>query len=120
MQNYVSSIDNKLKQSKLNNVILSLDCLVSCSTNDKTEQNYGVIEYSGPISPGQVIKGSKKPMKSGTPVIADNIFLGVINNDGDLTVSKTDTDTINAHCRREDRFTTNCVVRVAVSALRKT
>ncbi|MBQ2173741.1 MAG: hypothetical protein II453_01325 [Alphaproteobacteria bacterium] len=87
MQNYVSSIDNKLKQSKLNNVILSLDCLVSCSTNDKTEQNYGVIEYSGPISPGQVIKGSKKPMKSGTPVIADNIFLGVINNDGDLTVS---------------------------------
>ena len=39
---------------------------------------------------------------------------------GDLTVSKTDTDPINAHCRREDRFTTNCVVRVAVSALRKT
>ena len=46
--------------------------------------------------------------------------LGTVLSAGDLTVSKTDTDPINAHYRREDRFTTNCVVRLAISAPRKT
>ena len=46
---YVSSIENRYSRAKLNNDIHSLDDFVSFTTNDKTEQEYGTIDYCGPL-----------------------------------------------------------------------
>lgn len=85
----VSSIHDKKPRGQLNRVIESLDCFVSCTTNDVTEQNYGVISYAGPIYKGQIIKGNKKAHKSGTPVVVSNTYIGMIKSSGDLEVENT-------------------------------
>lgn len=85
----VSSIQDKKPRGQLNRVIESLDCFVSCTTNDETEQNYGVISYAGPIYKGQIIKGNKKAHKSGTPVVVSNTYIGMIKSSGDLEVENT-------------------------------
>ncbi len=85
---YVSSETNKVQQAKLNNVITSLKDFVACTTNDKTEQEYGVIEYNGAICLGQTIKGNKKPRTRNVPVISNNnVFLGYLDETGSLVVS---------------------------------
>jgi len=85
---YVSSEKNKVSQAKLNNVITSLKDFVSCTTNDKTEQDYGVIEYNGAICLGQKIQGTKKPRTQNVPIISNNnVFLGYLDASGTLTVS---------------------------------
>lgn len=83
---YVSSIDNREKRSKLNNVIESLNKFVTCTTPDVTCQNYGTLSYCGPICVGQFIQGDKKAMKAGTPVTAMGVYLGKVNNDGLLKI----------------------------------
>lgn len=83
---YVSSVKNTYKKAKLNNVIQSLNCFVSCTTPDVTEQDYGVICYCGKVAKGQYIKGNRPPRKAGTPVIVSNIWLGTIDNNGNLYV----------------------------------
>lgn len=85
---YVSSEADKMKQSKLNNVITSLKDYVSCTTPDSTIQDFGTLEYEGTICLGQVIKGNKKPRATNVPIISDNnVFLGYMNENGNLTVS---------------------------------
>lgn len=85
---YVSSEVNKYKQQKLNNVIQSLSDYVSCTTNDCTNQIYGTIDYCGYIYEGQVISGDKKPRRQDVPIkTTNNIFLGYLDNNGNLTVS---------------------------------
>lgn len=96
---YVSSIPNRFKKAKLNNVIQSLNCFVSCSCPDVTEQDYGYICYCGCVYDGQYIKGNKKPQKSGTPVIVNNTWLGTIDNNGYLKVENT--------CSSEASFVTS-------------
>ena len=87
---YVSSEADKMKQSKLNNVITSLKDYVSCTTPDSTIQDFGTLEYEGTICLGQVIKGNKKPRASNVPIISNNnVFLGYLDENGDLTVSNT-------------------------------
>lgn len=83
---YVSSIDNREKRSKLNNVIKSLSDFVTCTTPDVTCQNYGIIDYCGTICKGQIIPGNHKSMRSGTPVTACGTYIGKINGDGNLKV----------------------------------
>lgn len=84
---YVSSEKDRVKQSQLNNVIQSLNCFVSCTTPDTTQQDYGEICYTGPIKKGQIIKGNKKPKKAGTPVIANGAWLGNIDRNGQLIIT---------------------------------
>lgn len=86
---YVSSVKNQYKKAKLNNVIQSLNCFVSCTTPDVTQQDYGVICYCGKIAKGQYIRGNKPPKKAGTPVIVSNVWLGTIDNNGNLLVENT-------------------------------
>lgn len=86
---YVSSEQNRVKKSQLNNVIQSLNCFVSCTTPDKTEQEYGILEYTGTIKKGQVLYGNKKPKKAGTPVIAGGAWLGNIDKNGRLIITNT-------------------------------
>ncbi len=84
---FVSSEKNKYQQVKLNNVIQSLSDFVNCTTNDCTKQEYGEINYFGPISIGQIICGNKKPRKQNVPVITtNNIFLGYLDPNGTITV----------------------------------
>ena len=83
---HVTSVENKYSRAKLNNVLDSLNCLVSCTTNDVTEQDYGVLDYCGPIVIGQTITGNKRPRKSGTPVIVSNVYLGKIDANGSLVI----------------------------------
>ena len=83
---HVTSVENKYSRAKMNNVLDSLNCLVSCTTNDVTEQDYGVLDYCGPVILGQTIYGNKRPRKSGTPVIVSNVFLGSIDANGSLTI----------------------------------
>lgn len=87
MTNYVSSESNRYKRTKLNNVILSLNCFVSCTTNDKTIQDYGTLCYKGSVAVGQVIAGDRVPRKAGTPIIYNNTYLGQVDNDGNLVVT---------------------------------
>jgi len=85
---YVSSEENRYKQEKLNNVLKSLDDFVSCTTNDKTCQDFGIIDYCGALTLGQKIQGSKRPKSSGFPVFtSDNIYVGELDANGTLTVS---------------------------------
>ena len=56
---YVSSVDETKKRDSVNNVIKSLSCFITETTNDKTCQDYGYICYMGPIQVGQVIHGTK-------------------------------------------------------------
>lgn len=89
MQNnvtYVSSVDNTWKKTKLNNVIESLNCFVSNTTNDKTVQDYGILSYTGKLYKGLHIQGDKKPKTAGTPVIYNGIILGKIDGNGELIV----------------------------------
>lgn len=86
---YVSSEQDRVKKSQLNNVIQSLNCFVSCTTPDKTEQEYGVLSYTGTIKKGQVLCGNRKPKKAGTPVIAGGAWLGNIDRNGRLTITNT-------------------------------
>lgn len=86
---YVSSIKNQYKKAKLNNVIQSLNCFVSCTTPDVTQQDYGIICYCGKIAKGQYIKGNKPPKKADTPVIVSNVWLGTIDNNGNLLIENT-------------------------------
>ena len=84
---YVCSVENRYSRAKLNNVIHSLDDFVSCTTNDKTEQEYGTIDYCGPIAIGQVIHGNKRPRRKNVPVVTtSNVFLGYLNENGDIAV----------------------------------
>ena len=85
----ISAIDSRSKRSKLNNVIQSLDCYVSCTKPETTCQDYGILSYSGPIYKGQVICGNKPSVKAGTPVIVSNAYLGNIDRDGNLTIKNT-------------------------------
>jgi len=96
---YVSSIPNRFKKAKLNNIIQSLNCFVTCSTPDTTVQDYGYICYSGKIYTGQIIQGNKKPQRAGTPVIVNNTWLGAIDNNGNLKVENT--------CSSETSFVTS-------------
>lgn len=89
---YVSSIENKYKRAKLNNVIRSLSDYVDCSSPDETCQEYGLLAYEGPIYKDLVIHGDKKPKKANTPVIVSNTFLGTIDINGDLKITN---DTLN-------------------------
>lgn len=82
----VSSIEDRVKRSRLNNVIDSLNNYVSCTTNDTTSQDYGMISYCGDLKVGQIIHGNKRPRKSGTPIIVSNTYLGLLATDGSLTV----------------------------------
>lgn len=86
---YVSSEQNRVKKSQLNNVIQSLNCFVSCTTPDETVQEYGLLEYTGTIKKGQVLYGNRKPKKAGTPVIAGGAWLGNIDRNGRLTITNT-------------------------------
>jgi len=86
---YVSSEQDRVKKSQLNNVIQSLNCFVSCTTPDKTEQEYGILSYTGAIKKGQVLCGNKRPRKAGTPVIAGGAWLGNIDRNGRLTITNT-------------------------------
>ncbi len=87
---YVSSEEDKMKQAKLNNVITSLRDYVSCTTPDSTLQDFGTLEYEGTIRLGQVICGSRKPRAANVPIISDNnVFLGYLDENGNLTVSNT-------------------------------
>lgn len=86
---YVSSEQDIVKKSQLNNVIQSLNCFVSCTAPDKTEQEYGILSYTGTIKKGQVLCGSKRPRKAGTPVIAGGAWLGNIDRNGRLTITNT-------------------------------
>lgn len=45
--------------------------------------------------------------------------LGTVPNAGDLAVNKTDTVPVNLDFGREDKLTTNCLVRVTVRVVRK-
>lgn len=96
---YISSIENSFKKAKLNNVIGSLNCFVTCSTPDVTEQDYGYICYCGCIYEGQYIQGNKKPQRAGTPVIVNNTWLGTIDNNGYLKIENT--------CSSEASFVTS-------------
>lgn len=86
---YVSSISDRLAKSKMNNVIESLKNFVTCTTNEYTHQDYGVIDYCGPICVGQIIPGNKRSCKAGTPVTAMGIYIGDIDQDGNLKVVNT-------------------------------
>ena len=86
---YVSSVENRYKRSKLNNVIQSLHCFVSNTTPDVAEQDFGIIDYCGPICKGQLIKGNQPAKKAGTPITAMGVYLGDINKDGVLQVTNT-------------------------------
>ena len=86
---YVSSVENRYKRSKLNNVIQSLHCFVSNTTPDVAEQAFGLIDYCGPICKGQLIKGNQPAKKAGTPITAMGVYLGDINKDGVLQVTNT-------------------------------
>lgn len=84
---YVSSENNREKRSQINNVIQSLHCYINNSTPDKTEQEYGILSYTGKIKKGQVIQGNKRSSKkSGTPVIANGAYLGDIDQNGRLVI----------------------------------
>ena len=96
---YVSSVENRYKKAKLNNVIQSLNCFVTCSSPDTTIQDYGYICYCGCIYEGQYIQGNKKPRRAGTPVIVNNTWLGTIDNNGYLRVENT--------CSSEASFVTS-------------
>lgn len=86
---YVSSVEDRYKRSKLNNVIQSLHCFVSNTTPDVAEQDFGIIDYCGPICKGQLIKGNQPAKKAGTPITAMGVYLGDINKDGVLQVTNT-------------------------------
>lgn len=86
---YVSSIENKYKRAKLNNVIKSLSDYIDCSSPDETNQDYGLLKYNGPIYKDLVIHGNKRPKKTNTPVIVSNTFLGTIDINGDLKITNT-------------------------------
>ena len=87
MNTYLSSENDYVKRSKLNNVICSLDNLISSTTNDKTLQDFGEIEYCGILCKGQVIHGTKPPSVSCVPVFTtSNVFVGYIHENGDLIV----------------------------------
>ena len=86
---YVSSVEDRYKRSKLNNVIQSLHCFVSNTTPDIVEQDFGLIDYCGPICKGQLIKGNQPAKKAGTPITAMGVYLGDINKDGVLQVTNT-------------------------------
>lgn len=83
---YVSSVGNTWKKTKLNNVIESLNCFVSNTTNDETVQDYGTLSYTGKLYKGLHIQGNKKPKTAGTPVIYNGIPLGKIDGNGTLVV----------------------------------
>lgn len=83
---YVSSECSTWKRTKLNNVIESLNCFVSNTTNDKTEQEYGTLSYTGKLYKGLHIQGDKKPKTVGTPVIYNGIYLGKIDGNGELVI----------------------------------
>ena len=101
MNTYLSSENDYVKRSKLNNVICSLDNLISSTTNDKTLQDFGEIEYCGILCKGQVIHGTKPPSVSCVPVFTtSNVFVGYIHENGDLIVEN-DTDIVG---------TTSCAV----------
>lgn len=82
----ISSIAEKDKQTKLNNVLESLDSFIDNSTNDYTQQEYGVLSYTGTITKGQTIYGNKPAKKSNTPVIYKNTYLGKIADNGSLKI----------------------------------
>lgn len=84
---YVSSIENRYQRAKLNNVIKSISDYVDCSSPDVTTQDYGLLQYDGPIYDGLVIQGDKKPKKANTPVIVSNTYLGNIDINGSLKIS---------------------------------
>lgn len=87
---YVSSENNREKRSQINNVIQSLHCYINNSTPDETEQEYGILSYTGKIKKGQVIQGDKhSSKKSGTPVIANGAYLGDIDQNGRLVIENT-------------------------------
>lgn len=86
---YVSSVEDRCKRSKLNNVIQSLHCYISNSTPDVACQDFGLIDYCGPICKGQLIKGNQPAKRAGTPVTAMGVYLGDINKDGILQVTNT-------------------------------
>lgn len=85
---YVSSINDRVKRQKLNNVIESLDCFISCTTNNKTLQNYGEMSYCGAIVPGQVVEGSRRPRRSNQPILTTtNAYVGSLNDAGNLIIN---------------------------------
>lgn len=93
-QKFVSSVKDKYARAKLNNVIDSLSCFVSNTTNDKTKQDYGTINYCGVLELGMKIKGDKIPASPGvvvTGTLSDGtpIVVGTINQNGELVVEDT-------------------------------
>lgn len=102
LTNYLSDESDTTRRTKINNVIKSLSCFISETTNDKTEQDYGIICYCGPITLGQIIKGTKIPKVANTPVIANNTFIGTIQGNGDLVVSNT--YKVNSSWSKESRY----------------
>ena len=98
-QVYLSSETDRTKRAKLNNVIQSLDCFVSCTTNDKTQQLYGTIEYCGVITDGQAIAGTKPPMCANVPVSTVNgVWVGNINEAGNLIIKNTNEVVCSTTC----------------------
>lgn len=86
---YVSSVEDRYKRSKLNNVIQSLHCFISNTTPDVAEQDFGIIDYCGPICKGQLIKGNQPAKRAGAPITAMGVYLGDIDKDGVLRVTNT-------------------------------
>lgn len=89
LTSYVSDADDTKKRDSVNNVIKSLSCFITETTNDKTCQDYGYICYTGPIQVGQVIHGTKKPKRGGIPVVTNGLYIGSIDEKGDLLVTNT-------------------------------
>lgn len=84
---HVSSIDDRVKRQKLNNVLDSLNDLVDYSTNDKTKQDYGQIQYCGNLVLGQEIQGTKKPRRQDVPIVTtSNAYVGMMQPNGSVMV----------------------------------
>lgn len=89
-QVYLSTETDRVKRAKLNNVIQSLDCFVSCTTNDKTCQQYGIINYCGTLTKGQSISGTKRPMTTNVPISTTNgTWVGNVDESGNLIIKNT-------------------------------
>lgn len=87
MDSFLSTETCLCKRAKLNNVISSLDRVISETTNDKTIQDYGTINYCGTLKIGQTIKGSRIPSVSCIPIFStSNVFVGYLQPNGDLLV----------------------------------
>ena len=85
--NHVSSIEDRIKKQKLNNVLDSLNDLIDCSYNSKTCQDYGQLCYEGSLTLGQTIEGTKQPQRQNVPIVTtSNVYIGDISSNGSMIV----------------------------------